>query len=539
MARHTGGEWVVEALRAEGVRHVFGIPGVHNLTIYDALLRQSAITHVLARHEAGAAFMADGYARASREPGVVVVTTGPGATNTLTPLVESYAGSMPVLVVMSDVASHLVGRELGALHEVPNQIECFRPVTRWAEAVTEAAAIPMALHGAFDLLRTGRPGPIAISIPNDFLTARVDGAPRGGGHGRRPPCHVNEIREAARLLRGGARPLIIAGGGVIAAGAEAELEALARRLDSPVVTTVMGRGAISERDPLWHAVLPNRHASEAVIQAADVVLAVGCRFAHRSTQGLLLNLSFAPTQTLIHLDLDPKVIGALFKPQLAIVGDAKDGLARLVAELGVSHAESAWDHGWRHGLRTAASARYTAETARLVETLRASLPDEAIVVNDQTGINYWMEWRFPVLAPRTFLYPVGSATLGYGVPAAIGAKIARPERPVICVVGDGGFMYSVNELATAVKYRLPVVFLVMNDDRYGAIKYLQEALFEGRWGEADLANPDFVALAHAFGARGERVAGVDALGAAIARALTADGPTVLELRMTIAPPWEL
>ncbi len=539
MARHTGGEWVVEALRAEGVRHVFGIPGVHNLTIYDALLRQSAITHVLARHEAGAAFMADGYARASGEPGVVVVTTGPGATNTLTPLVESYAGSMPVLVVMSDVASHLVGRELGALHEVPNQIECFRPVTRWAEAVTEAAAIPMALHGAFDLLRTGRPGPIAISIPNDFLTARVDGAQRGGGHGRRPPCHVNEIREAARLLRGGARPLIIAGGGVIAAGAEAELEALARRLDSPVVTTVMGRGAISERDPLWHAVLPNRHASEAVIQAADVVLAVGCRFAHRSTQGLLLNLSFAPTQTLIHLDLDPKVIGALFKPQLAIVGDAKDGLAGLVAELGVSHAESAWDHGWRHGLRTAASARYTAETARLVETLRASLPDEAIVVNDQTGINYWMEWRFPVLAPRTFLYPVGSATLGYGVPAAIGAKIARPERPVICVVGDGGFMYSVNELATAVKYRLPVVFLVMNDDRYGAIKYLQEALFEGRWGEADLANPDFVALAHAFGARGERVAGVDALGAAIARAFTADGPTVLELRMTIAPPWEL
>ena len=150
-----------------------------------------------------------------------------------------------------------------------------------------------------------------------------------------------------------------------------------------------------------------------------------------------------------------------------------------------------------------------------------------------------MEWRFPVLAPRTFLYPVGSATLGYGVPAAIGAKIARPERPVICVVGDGGFMYSVNELATAVKYRLPIVFLVMNDDRFGAIKWLQETLFEGRWGEADLTNPDFPGLARAFGARGERVVGVDALGAAISRALAADGPTVLELRMTIEPPWEL
>jgi acetolactate synthase-1/2/3 large subunit len=535
----TGGEWVVEALRAEGVRHVFGIPGVHNLAIYDALLRQSAITHVLARHEAGAAFMADGYARASGEPGVVVVTTGPGATNALTPLVESYAGSMPVVVVMSDVASHLVGRDVGALHEVPNQIECFRPVTRWAEALTEARAIPTALHGAFDLLRTGRPGPIAISIPHDFLTARVEAEPRDGGHGRRPPCHVHDIAEAARLLRGASRPLLIAGGGVVAAGAEAELLALARRLDAPVLTTVMGRGAIGERDPLWHGVLPNARATEAVIQAADVILAVGCRFAHRSTQGLLLNLSFGPAQTLIHLDLDPTVIGKLFKPQLGIVGDAKDGLARLVQDLGRAAPTSAWDHRWRAGLRTAASPRYTAETAGLIAALRAALPDDAIVVNDQTGINYWMEWRFPVLASRTFLYPVGSATLGYGVPAAIGARIARPDRPVVCVVGDGGFMYSVNELATAVKYKLPIVFLVMNDDRYGAIKYLQEALFQGRWGEADLANPDFPALARAFGAHGERVAGVDALGPAIARGLAAAGPTLLELRMTIDPPWEL
>jgi len=526
-------------LRAEGVRHVFGIPGVHNLAIYDALLRQSEITHVLARHEAGAAFMADGYARASGAPGVVVVTTGPGATNALTPLVESYAGSMPVLVVMSDVASHLVGRDVGALHEVPNQIECFKPVTRWAEAVTEATAIPTTMHGAFDLLRTGRPGPIAISIPNDFLTGRFEGAPPSGGHGRRPPCHVDEIREAARLLKAAAKPLLIAGGGVIAAGAEAELSRLAYRLGAPVITTVMGRGAISERDPLWQGVLPNSRATEAVIKAADVILAVGCRFAHRSTQGLLLNLSFDPSQTLIHLDLDPTVIGRLFKPQLPIVGDAKDGLSRMLHDLGPGDAGGEWDGRWREGLRTAANARYTADIARLIETLRAALPDDTIVVNDQTGINYWMEWRFPVLLPRTFLYPVGSATLGYAVPAAIGAKIARPDRPVIAVVGDGGFMYSVNELATAVKYRLPVVFLVMNDDRYGAIKWLQQTLFEGRWGEADLANPDFPALARAFGARGEQVPGMDALAPAIASALAADGPTVLELRMTVDPPWEL
>src|SRR5437879_6686449 len=304
---------------------------------------------------------------------------------------------MPVVRVMSDVAPQLVGRDVGALHEVPNQIECFKPVTRWAEAVTESGAIPAAVHAAFDLLRTGRPGPIAISIPNDFLTARFAAPERSGGHGRRPPCHVDEIGKAARRLGGAARPLLIAGGGVIAASAETQLAGLARRLGAPVITTVMGRGAISERDPLWHGVLPNSRATEAVIKAADVVLAVGCRFGHRSTQGLLLNLSFDPSQTLIHLDLDPTVIGRLFKPQLPIVGDAKDGLARLLESLGPGTARAGWDHRWRESLRPAASARYTPEVAHLLATLRGALPDDAIVVNDQTGSNYWMESRSPVL----------------------------------------------------------------------------------------------------------------------------------------------
>src|SRR5499433_2956181 len=450
-AVRTGGEWVVDALRAEGVRHVFGIPGVHNLAVYDALLRQTEITHVLARHEAGAAFMADGYARASGTPGVVVVTTGPGATNALTPLVESYAGSTPVVVVMSDVASPLVGRDIGALHEVPNQIDCFKPVTRWAEAVTEAASIPSTVHAAFDLLRTGRPGPIAISVPNDFLTARFDAAARSGGHGRRPPCHVEAIGEAVRLLAAASRPLLIAGGGVIAAEAQAELARLARRLGAPVITTVMGRGALSERDSLWHGVLPNKRATEPVIRAADVVLAVGCRFAHRSTQGLLLNLSFAAEQTLIHLDLDPGVIGKLFKPQLAVVGDARDGLARLLTSLGPGRSRTTWDHAWLDRLRGAASPLYTPALACFMDALREAVPADGIVACDQTGLNDWMEWRFPVLAPRTFLYPIGSAVLGYGLPAAIGAQVAQPRRPVVVVVGDGGLMFSLGELATAVK----------------------------------------------------------------------------------------
>jgi acetolactate synthase-1/2/3 large subunit len=305
-----------------------------------------------------------------------------------------------------------------------------------------------------------------------------------------------------------------------------------------VITTVMGRGAIPEDDALWHAVLPNKRATEPVLKDADVVLAVGCRFAARSTQGLLLNLSFTPAQTLIHIDVDATVIGRLFPPQLGIVGDAKDGLARLVDRLGPGATTSRWDRARLAELRTAASPRYTPAIARFIAALREGVPRDGIVVNDQTGVNYWMEWRFPVLAPRTFLYPVGSAVLGYAVPAAIGAQIANPGRPVVAVAGDGGFMFSVNELATAVKYRLPIPFLVMNDDRYGAIKWLQEQIF-GRWGEADLANPDFPALARAFGCRGERLPEIDALPAALAAAFKADGPTLLELSVEVEPPWDV
>jgi acetolactate synthase-1/2/3 large subunit len=540
----------VEALRAEGVRHVFGIPGVHNLPIYDALIREEAkarvtamsghgpIVHVLARHESGAAFMADGYARSSGLVGVVATTTGPGATNVLTPLAESYSGSQPIVVIMSDVASAEVGREVGALHEVTNQIECFRPVTRMAQLIDRAADIPTTIAGAFELLRSSRPGPVAVSIPTDFLFGKTEGVVRGGA-GRRPPCHVADIAEAAKRLAGAQRPLLIAGGGVVSAGAEAELVTLARRLGAPVITTVMGRGAISERDPLWHSVLPNGRATEPAIREADVILAIGCRFAARSTQGLVLKLLFASDQTLIHLDIDSGVIGKLFPPQLGIVGDAKDGLTRLLEELGQGTPSAEWNRGTLADVKRATGPGWTVETARLLAILRDVLPDDGIFVNDQSGVNYWAEWKWPVVRSRTFLYPVGSATLGYAVPAAIGAQIAHPGRAVLAAMGDGGFMFSVNELATAVKYRLPIVFLVVNDNRYGAIKWLQERMFEGRSGEVDLANPDFVALAHAFGARGVKVKGLDDLGDVIRAGFAASGPTLVEINMVIDPPWDV
>jgi acetolactate synthase-1/2/3 large subunit len=300
----------------------------------------------------------------------------------------------------------------------------------------------------------------------------------------------------------------------------------------------MGRGAITEAHARWLGVLPNRRATQAALETADVVLAVGCRFAHRSTQGLLLRLTFRPDQVLLHLDLDPTVLGKLFPPTVGLVGDARDGLERLLDALGPGTGASDWDWAALRGAREARSPRCTATVEGFIRILREALPADAIVVNDQTGVNYWMEWHFPVLGPRTFLYPVGSATLGYALPAAIGARLACPDRAVVAVVGDGGLLFSVQELATAVKYRLPVVVLVVNDGRFGAIKWLQERLF-GRWGEADLANPDFPALARAFGAEGVRVDGLGALPGALEKALATPGPTVLELPLEVEPPWDL
>jgi acetolactate synthase-1/2/3 large subunit len=379
---------------------------------------------------------------------------------------------------------------------------------------------------------------VALSIPTDLLASPVAARLTPAGEGRRPPCDVGLVEEAARSLERARRPLLVAGGGVIAAGATAELGALARRLGAPVITTVMGRGAISEADPLWLGVLPNQRATKAALEAADVILAVGCRFTHRSTRGLLLNLEVRPDQALVQIDLDPRTLGRMHLPALALVGDARDGLAGILACLPAALPAPEWDRAALGRARATRSPRYTAAIDGLLRALRAAVPRDGIVVADQTGLNYWMEWHFPVLEPRTFLYPVGSATLGYGVPAAIGARIARPDRAVVAVVGDGGLLFTAQELATAAKYRLPIVFVVMNDQDYGAIRYLQARLY-GRTGEHALGGPDVLGLARAFGVEACQAADPDALRSALDKALGASGPVLVEVPLAVEPPWEL
>ena len=531
MNKLTGAEWIVKVLAAEGVTHVFGIPGSHNLAIYDLLLQDETIRHVLTRHEQGAAFMADGYARATGKPGVVLVTTGPAAINTLSPLVESFASSIPVVVLMSDIASRLVGRNCGALHEVTNQIECFRNLTRWCKGLVAVSEIPGALHDAFRVIRTGRPGPVALSFPNDLLSERTEGALSPGGGAPSSSFDEVALRDAVARLKHAAKPLLISGGGIIAAAAEEEIVRLAERVAAPVITTVMGRGSMPENHPLWLGVLPNRHATERALEQADVILAVGTRLSFRSTQGVSLKLKLRPDQALIHLDIDATVPGIMYHPTIALIGDAKAGLCRILTELGEKEARSPWKvpSFWR-SMRIH-SARYTREMAQVIKNLRDVLADDAILVNDQSNVNYWLEWYFPVLRPRTFLYPVGSSTLGYSLPAAIGAKIGCPERQVVAITGDGGFLFTVQELATAVKYNLSLVVILFNDNCYGGIRWLQNERY-GRSGEVDLVNPDFQLLARAFGANGIRVNSLSDLPAVLRSALAAEGPTVLEVPVT-------
>lgn len=537
MPEMSGGEAVIQALRAEGVETVFGIPGLHNLALYDAMLRFGTPRHILARHEQGAAFMADGYARASGRVGVCLATTGPGASNTLTAVAESYASGIPTLVIMSDIPSPLLGLKMGALHEIPDQIRLFEPVTAWGETIREVSAIPHAIHRAFEWLRTRRPRPIALSIPTDLLAERAECLIQQGKPGVRPPADPNLIAQAADLLRRAQRPAVLVGGGVIASEASVEVQAVCERLQAPVITTIMGRGAIPDTSPLVIAVLPNKENSLPVLHSADVILAVGTRFAYRATQSRPVPLQFSPEQTLIHVDLDPAEVGKMYQPTLGIVGDAKQVLQGLLEALeGVAPA-AGWDWAWLHSWRGKPLSPYGQRLQRALEDLRGVLPDDAIVVGDQAAINYWMAWYFPVLKPRTFLYPVGTGTLGYGLPAAIGAKVARPDTPVVAVVGDGGFLFTCQELATVVKYRLDLPILLFNDNSFGAIKWLQERFFQ-RTGEVELTNPDFQAFGFSFGVPTVRVGGLDEIPEAVVKALSTRGPTLIEVPMAIDPPWQ-
>jgi acetolactate synthase-1/2/3 large subunit len=540
MREMTGGEAVVAALRAEGVDTLFGIVGTHNHAIFDALFDRPDLRLVVPRHEQGAAYMADGFARASGRVAACVTVPGPGVTNALTGVGQAYSDSSPLVLIAGQIPSPRVDREVEDFHELRRSLEVASAVTGYAARAMAVQEVPAAVQGAVRATRRGRPRPAYVEVPWDVLSGRgpVELLPPDGAEPTGPAPEA--VARAAALLERAERPLLYVGGGVVSADAAAEVLALAERLQAPVISSVMGKGIVPDDHPLGLGDGRGRLPILGdVLREADAALAAGARFEivsdGREGQDL--------PEALVHLDIDPRVIGRHRPAAVGLVGDAKVGLRQLLDALPAQPRPRCW----LDTARVKADKRRVLEqragpVLRILDDIRAALPRDAVVCNDLNLISYWGLVAFETYQPRTFLYPNGYGTLGFALPAAIGAKVAQPERAVVALCGDGGFLYTCAELAAAAHEGLNVVAVVFNDGAYGALKVLQDLKLGGRRVGVDIGGTDFAALGRAFGARGLRLESPDGLGAALREALAAAGPTLIEVPLalegtTVVPPW--
>jgi acetolactate synthase-1/2/3 large subunit len=533
----TGGEAVVAALEALGVRHVFGIVSVHNLPIVDALARSSSVQMVEVRHEQGAVHAADGYARATGGLGVALASTGPGPANAMPGLFEAQYASSRVLLVTGQTETTWYGKGRGTIHEAERQTEMLRTVCRAVVLVRHHAAIVDAIFATARDIGSGRPQPGAVEIPIDLQYASGEIAV-----GQPVPPVVQgpsapAVERAAALLHDARRPLIWAGGGVVSAGAAVELTTLAERLGAPVLTSVEGRGAIPEDHDLAIGPHADLTAFDQVIAEADVVLAVGTRFQLGSNVQRALSI---PGQ-LIHLDADPAMIDRFHPVDVALVSDARLGLRALLDATEGGTPDQAYVAQARQARATVeaeARASMGADHAAIVDTIRAGLPRDGVVAKDATVAAYvWANRTLPVYEPRTSVRPVSMA-IGPGLPLAIGACLGS-GRPTVLVQGDGGLMLSVGELASAVQQRLPLITCVFNDRGYGILRIVQDMAL-GRRAAVDLVTPDFADLAESMGMAGERAATADefavAFERAMQRAIDGSGPTLIDVDITKMAP---
>jgi len=532
----TGGQVLVRCLEREGVRVVFGMPGINVLDLYDGL-RESSIRHVSVRHEQAAAFMADAYARVTRKPGVCVTTAGPGLTNALTGLATSYSDSVPVLALAGEISSNLIGRKKGVLHEI-DQTSLSRPVAAKSYCIMSCGDIPRVMEQAFDDLRKERVRPVYVGLPEDVLEATSDFNLEKKQTHNRTSLVVNSesLREAADLLSHSRFPVILAGGGVASSNASPELVEVAQLLGAPVITTIMGAGSIPSDHPLFLCRSRMPGVVDEVFRKADVMLAVGTRFSSLSMNRWALKVP----ENLIHIDIDHEEIGKNYPARIGICGDARAVLSEIAVKLqSIPKSDrSDWRKTWE-GLRDSVwqqMKRSNPIEVEVIAGIRNVLERNAIVTADTTIPSYWMQRIFPIYEPRTYLYPFGYVAMGYALPAAIAAKIAFPGRQVVAVCGDGGFMVTCQELATAVENRLGIPILLHNNGGYGVLRHFQDIHFEGRRFAVDLLNPDFAKLAESFGARSCLAETAEQIGSCLRDALRSDLPTIVEFRMPFSPP---
>jgi acetolactate synthase I/II/III large subunit len=541
--RMLGSDSILRSLEAEGVDVVFGIPGGAILPTYDAFARGTTVRHVLARHEQGAGHMAEGYARASGRIGVAIATSGPGATNLVTPIADAWMDSTPLVCITGQVRSTLIGTD--AFQET-DATGITLPIVKHSWLVQDVEELPHVLKAAFHVARTGRPGPVLVDIAKDVQEAELDFHYPDEVElpGWRPPqtVHPRQVATAAKAIAQAQRPILYVGGGTINASCCDELLELAEVGGIPVVTTLMAKGAFPDSHPLACGA-PGMHGSKWAnwaLNKADLVIAVGSRFDDRVTGKLA---AFAAGAKVIHFDIDPAEIGKLRRADIPVVGPLRPALSQLTDELqGLAGADHEGPAAWRRQLeewRAAYPYRYEREGDFLKpQTVLEALRDLTAGRDDvvwTTGVGQHQMWAMQYLVcdrPRTFITSGGLGTMGYGVPAAIGAKAARPDATVVCVDGDGCFQMTCQELATSALEGLPITVVIVNNGWLGMVRQWQEMFYDGRFSETHLTHqvPDYAQLAEAYGCAGFTLSSEDELESVLEEALTCGRTAVVDAR---------
>jgi acetolactate synthase-1/2/3 large subunit len=534
MTKMTGGGALVEMLRRHGVDTIFALPGVQNDALFVAFYDAGEALRVIhTRHEQGAAYMAFGYARASGKVGTYAVVPGPGLLNTTAALATAYATNAPVLCISGQVPSDMIGRGFGLLHEIPDQLGILQRLTKWAARVDHPTQAGKLVNEAFRQLRDGRPRPVGIEIPPDVLALQTEVAlPAAEGPPPITEADPELIDKAAALLAAAKKPLLFVGSGAV--DAAEEVLAIAEMLEMPVVSFTGGKGILSDRHYLAQSAL----AGHELWREVDVVLAVGTRL-HQPQ----LRWGVDRDLKLIRIDIDPVEIARYFRPALGIVADAKAALAALHRAVDRLAPKRASRKDELDALKFATLARLDEQLGPQCEYLRAirvELPDEGIYVEDLTQVGYVGRMAVPVYHPRTYIHSGYQGTLGFGFATALGAKVGRPDRPVVSVSGDGGFMFNVQELSTAVRHGIDIVAIVFADGAYGNVRRMQKEDYGNRLIGVDLQNPQFPKMAESFGAAGVRTSTPDGLRRELAAALKRRGTTLIEVAVGEMPdPWKV
>ncbi len=532
---------LMECLKAEGVDVVFGLPGGANLPTYDAFY-DAGIRHILVRHEAGGGHAAEGYARATGRVGVSLGTSGPGATNLVTPICDAMMDSVPVVFLTGQVRTELLGTD--GFQEA-DTIGITMPIVKHSFMIQHPLEIPRSIHEAFHIARTGRPGPVVVDIPQDLSRADIPYEPVTDVHlpGYQPTTDGNQkqIRLAAKALANSRRPVIYAGGGVISAGASGHLLELATSDKLPVTCTVMGLGAFPAPHELWLGMLGMHGTRTAnyAMDEADLIVAIGARFDDRITGKIS---EFAPRAKFVHIDVDPAEISKNVPAHIPIVGDAANILPRLTAEYrSLEPDPHRLDEWWsrirawqeRHPLAYEDSKDAEIKPQYMIQALYEATGGDAIVTSDVGQHQMWAAQHFHFAQPRRWISSGGLGTMGFGLPAAMGAKVGCPDQTVVCIAGDGSVQMNMQELATCSEEGIAIKVFIMNNGYLGMVRQWQELFWDKRYSQVDMGKwPDFVKLADAYGATGMRFTDKRTLVDDMKTALATEGPVLVDVRVT-------